>query len=220
MFISHDRENGLIKVKSDSKKNDIDTFEDLQIAYEGYSLAIERLQHFNHLQTTYKTFAFTWIAATFFAIGYSLSAQEVNLPLHPLIIVSALCIASSIGIILIWYMDLILCERMIATALFEALDYEEKHDWIPKIHQTSNLFHKLWGYVHIKDIFYTGCIGILYITMSLSLAFYVNKIAYYITFPIASILATTGFLLVSSSLIKKINPYERLKSIKRRNNGK
>lgn len=192
------------------KQND-----DPQIAYEAYSLTIDRLQHFNNMQMTYKTFALTWLAATFFGIGYSLSSQETNLPFHPLIIIALLCVASSTGIIVIWYMDLIMCERMIATALFEGLEYEEKYVWIPKIHKTSILFHGLWGYVHLKEIFYVGCFSILYGTMSVALGIYQENLKYRFIPLGCSILIVSIFVYASFSSIKKINPYARLSKLRK-----
>lgn len=196
---------------SKPKKHDV---EDLIMAYEAYAQTIERLQHFNRMQTTYRTFAFTWLAATFFGIGYSLSSREINLPFPPLMIVVLLCVLSSAGIVLIWYMDLIMCERMIATALFEGLEYEKEFEWIPKVHQTSNSFHGLWGYVHLKALFYVGCFLIIYGTMGVALGLLLKDSYLWIISPFVSLSVVVLFFYVSFYFLKKTDPYERLEKFK------
>jgi hypothetical protein len=188
------------------KKNNL---EDQIIAYEAYVQTIDRLQHFNRMQTTYRTFASTWLLGTFFAIGYSLSSRE-NLPFSPLIVVALLCLASSAGIVLIWYMDLMMCERMIATALFEGLEYEKKYSWIPKIHQSSHVFHSLWGYVHLKSLFYIGYFAIVFETMGVALAFHFKNTGIWFLPPTIALIIISLFAYFSYIAIKNNDPYLRL----------
>jgi len=192
------------------------TFEDLLIAYESYAQIIDRLQHFNQIQTTYRTYAFSWMIATFIGVGYSLSSQEINLPFNPLIVVMLLCLASASGIFLIWYMDLMMCERKIATALFEGQVCEQKYPWLPKITESSNIFHSLWGYVNLKCVLYIGFFAIIFGAFGAAFSIYLKFSRFFILAPIISlfIFCFLSFFIIKST--KDANPYEQLKKMHRR----
>lgn len=197
----------------ENEKKHKHSIEDQLIAYESYVQVIERLQHFNKMQTTYRTYAFTWLLGTFLGIGYSLSSREAHLPFHPLIIVMLICIASSAGVFLIWYMDLMMCERMIATALYEGLECENKFPWIPKINQSSNTFHTLWGYVHLKAIFYFGYFTILYATFGTALAIYLKNSKWIFLGPLSFVLIISLIIFFLVVATKKSDTYKRIEKI-------
>ncbi|HSW85913.1 MAG TPA: hypothetical protein VLG49_00275 [Rhabdochlamydiaceae bacterium] len=193
--------------------------EDQLLTFGAYSQIATFLQHYNGIQVTYKTFASSWLLATFIGIGYALSVNEVNLPFHPLIIIAFVALASSTGIFLIWYLDLIICEQSIAAVLYEGIEMEKKYPWLPRYYNNVNDNCKLLSYINLKSFFYIGCIGILFITMGASLAYYVvseNKSNLFMLIPVFTILliALAGFILISSS--KKADPYERLEKLKRK----
>lgn len=133
--------------------------------FKYYSLMIDRLRHFNKMQIKCRLYAIIGILITFIGIGYAVTPIESPVPAHNLLVVMFICIASCSGIFLIWYMDLIIFERRIATTLFQMLEYENKSEWLPKIIKSLVIFHKPWNYVHLKTFFYIGIFGSVKLTV-------------------------------------------------------
>jgi len=186
------------------------------ITYGIYSHILESFQHYNRIQVTYRTFVSTWILATFIGIGYSLSSLEVDLPVHPLIIVTLICFASFCGISLIYYMDLIVTERSIVVLVHESLEMEKKNPWLPQVIHTCDEINHLLGYVNMKSIFYLGCYMILFLTLAFSIILFSFIEQFPPIIPIIGLLIIvliflgTYFFLFSS---KKKNPYSRIKNL-------
>ncbi len=203
------------------KEEKFSVTEDSLLIYASYTQIAVSLQHYNRIQTTYRTFASTWLLATFIGIGYSLSSLEVNLPFHPLIIVAFICLASSSALSLVWYMDLIICEQFIASLVIEGIELEKNYDWLPSLYHNVNKMKTLLSYVNLKGIFYVGCFAILLITMGTSLTLY-TQLKYKnvcIAIPFITLLSIIGINYLIIYSMQKNDPYRRLQKIKREKIG-
>jgi hypothetical protein len=140
-------------------------------AYEHF---IDSFQHYNNMQVKFRSYVFTWFFAMFFGMGYAFSSKEVGLPIDPLVIGMFIVIAAGIGIFLVWYQDLIVCERFIASIVHQEKQLEEMNAWLPRIIETSNDLYKLIGYVSMKGWFYIGCFLILFISFFIPLFVLIN----------------------------------------------
>ncbi|MBU0680571.1 MAG: hypothetical protein KKD73_04025 [Proteobacteria bacterium] len=91
-------------------------------------------RHFNDLQSRYRTLASTWILAAFSAIGFLIAQEKTVFLASPtLFIVSGIGVALSIGIILLWNLDIMVYHQLLAACFREGLLLEEKHPWLPRI---------------------------------------------------------------------------------------
>lgn len=192
--------------------------EDNLLIYGAYSQIAEFLQHYNGIQATYRTFASSWLLATFIGIGYSLSSKEIGLPFHPLVTVAFICLASTTGVILIWYMDLIVCEQSIAAVVYEGIELEKKNAWLPRYYHNINRIGSLLSYVNLKSFFYLGCIAILFITIAVALTIYAILMGYtHVVFiPVISVFFVCLISYALISTMKKTDPYHRLEILKRK----
>lgn len=189
------------------RKNGI-TEDDL-LAYGKYLQVALFLQHSNRIQLKYKLTTFTWFLATFVGVGYALSTVEVNLPFQPLLIVPVLCVASLCVIGIIWYLDIIVQEKNIATAVHQGLSLEETYSWLPKTYHDIVQMHYLLGYVSMKSVFYLGCATILFLTIGFCVSTYLYLMNFrYWPLVLIVILATIPLLFVFSRwMTKSTDPY-------------
>lgn len=192
------------------------------LAYGAYTQIAESLQHYNRVQAIYRSFVSTWLIATFIGIGYSLSSFEINLPFHPLLTIAFICTASTMGISLVWYMDLIVCEQQIAASVFEGIELEKMHPWLPRFYNNIKDMRGLISYVNLKNIFYIGCFTILITTAGASITIYFNlkHPEYVILVPLVtiSLVVLSSVLLIAST--KRTDPYYRLQKLKGKHIGK
>ncbi len=200
----------------EKKRLSVGVTEESLLIYGAYTQIVESLQHYNRVQTIYRTYVSTWLMATFVGIGYVLTSMEVGLPFHPLVTTAFMCVASSMGVLLIWYMDLIVCEQQIAASVYEGIVLEQQHEWLPRFYHNIKNMSGLINYVSLKCILYIGCISILIIVGGSSLTFWVINTNHYLSFVIPIfvfvLIFLTSMLLISST--KKSDPYYRLQKIK------
>jgi len=187
------------------------------LAYSSFMQIIDNLQHYNRIQVAYRLLASTWLLASFFGIGYSLSSYEVNLPFNPLITVALICVGSCMGIFLIWYMDLIVCERFIATIVYQGIDLEKQNAWLPQILHSVNQIRSWLGYVNSKLVFYIGCFAIILIALGTSISIFLSLKNHYlwIAIPFLTILTIVVMIYLLLFSTKKTDPYIRLKTLKK-----
>jgi hypothetical protein len=189
--------------------------EDDLLTYGKYLQIGILLQHSNRIQLRYKLLTLTWFLATFIGVGYSLSTVEVNLPFQPLLIASVLCIASLCVIGIIWYLDVILQEKNIASAVSQGLNLEEKHFWLPKAYHCVVQMHYLFRYIAMKSVFYLGCASILLLTICYSATYYLISVQSKF-WPLATfgILLTIPVLFILSNwMTKRADPYLALSKL-------
>lgn len=85
--------------------------EDELLIYGAYGRIAYSLRHSNYVQLTYKFIMFTWLMANFIGIGYIISSEEINLPIHPFLFVPVICLASLLVVGIVWHLDLIVEEK-------------------------------------------------------------------------------------------------------------
>jgi len=197
------------------KKNPAALTEEELLIYGAYVRVAVSLQHSNRMQLTYKGITLTWLLATFIGIGYSLSSREVNLPLNSFIVVSVISVASSLIIGIIWYLDLIVQEKTIASAVHRGLNLEKENKWLPRAYHNVVDMHHLIGYVSRKSVFYFGCMSILVLTIFGSLSGYLytehSKI-WFCLLLIPMVLIPLLFFL-STFMTKKTDPYNEINKL-------
>lgn len=190
------------------------------LVFYAYEQLMDSFRHYNNMQVKYRSYVFTWFFAMFFAIGYSLSSKEINLPLHPLLVVSFIVLATLIGTSLIWYQDLIVCERFIVSLVHQGKELEERHPWLPRIIHTSHELHPLMGYVSMKTWFYLGCYFLLFATLCVSVFyyFYIKEYSMVIWLSFVSFIGVSfGVFYLCVFSLKKSNPYRFLRKLRRKN---
>lgn len=192
-----------------AKKAGVITEDDLLI-YGSYQEVAASLQYSNNCQLNYRMLTFTWLLATFIGIGYTLSSVEVNLPFHPLIIVVILSIASLLVIGIIWYLDLIVQEKNIASAVNAGLRLEERTAWLPKAYTNVVELSELFSYVKQKSYFYLGAACLLVVTASASLTFYfyVQSYMFWPAVIIGTVLFVYILLVLNNRAIESTDPYK------------
>jgi hypothetical protein len=92
-------------------------------------------RHFNQIQSGYRTLASTWMLGAFAAIGFVL-ATEFSLPIPRELLVAAIGIAASIGVGLIWVLDLLINQRLLDASFIQSRALETTHRWLPQIRNT------------------------------------------------------------------------------------
>jgi lysylphosphatidylglycerol synthetase-like protein (DUF2156 family) len=97
-----------------------------------YKHLAEQSQHFNGIESTYRTLASTWLLASFGGMGFILKDLDQYKGQQALFI-AAVAVAAAVGIVLLWLMDLMVYHRLLAAAFAEQLQMETRHAWLPQV---------------------------------------------------------------------------------------
>lgn len=128
-----------------------------------------------------------------------------------------LCFASLLVTGLIWYLDLIVQEKKIATAVYMGLSLEKKHSELPRAYHNVVYMHPFLGYIFMKCIFYWGCTLILLLAICVALSTYLfmthNSIIDWRLIPLATIIIAASLFTISYYITKKANLYPLLDKI-------
>jgi hypothetical protein len=92
-------------------------------------------RHFTQIQSGYRTLASTWLLGAFAAIGFVL-ATRFSLPIPRELLIAAIAIAASIGVYLIWVLDLLVTQRLLDGSYIQSRALEHTHRWLPQIRST------------------------------------------------------------------------------------
>jgi len=90
--------------------------------------------HYNASKVKNKLVSMTWIIASFVGFGYLLSGQEVGLPLNTLTTISLLACLSTIGLMLLWFLDVVVYHRLIESIFTEQLILEDTFPGLSSTH--------------------------------------------------------------------------------------
>jgi hypothetical protein len=94
----------------------------------------ESERHFNGLEVEYRKLASTWLLAALGACGYILLQPDVHAPFDKWFIVIGICIAASLGIGVLWIMDLKVYHRLLRSFFTEGVRLEvHNYKWLPAI---------------------------------------------------------------------------------------
>ncbi|NGX36942.1 MAG: hypothetical protein K1000chlam2_00088 [Chlamydiae bacterium] len=191
--------------------------EDELLAYGAYVRVAYSLQHSNIIQFAYKSITLTWFIATYIAVGYTLSSLEINLPLNPLFIVSIICLASLLVIGVIWYLDLIVEEKKIASVIHKGINLEESNpEILPQACHSVVRMQFLSNYILMKSTFYLGICSILILTISAvtTLFLFTDVKKYWYLMPFLSIVFIAVLFILAIWVTKKMDPYPILENKK------
>ncbi len=139
-----------------------------------YEYIGDQEKHFNLIETNYRLLASTWLLASLGAIGFILFKSDFKLT-YQLQIICGLCIVSSIGIFLLWIIDLRTYHQLLVSSFMEGLLLEYRFDWLPKIRQ--NMINSLNGDVTKKVVYYySATISLLLLIMMVAFLLWQNDI--------------------------------------------
>lgn len=89
-------------------------------------------QHFNTLESSYRTLASTWLLAALGAVGFVVKEGK---PEAAPLWVAAIGAAGAIGIVLLFTLDLLVYQQLLDAAFQEQLRLERTHAWLPRVAQ-------------------------------------------------------------------------------------
>ena len=100
------------------------------LVWEIYKNLTEQCEHFNGIESTYRTLASTWLLAAFAGIGFVLKDIDSE---HRPFFIAAIAGAAAVGIFLLWLLDLMVYHRLLGAAFAEQLALESRHAWLPQV---------------------------------------------------------------------------------------
>jgi hypothetical protein len=91
-------------------------------------------KHFNGLETQYRLLASTWLLASLGAIGYLLKDDKSSwLDSNKLYLIGAIGFVGSLGILLLWLLDIKVYHKLLHSVFIQGVLLEIKYSWLPKI---------------------------------------------------------------------------------------
>jgi hypothetical protein len=100
---------------------------------EIYNHIGEEERHFNGLELEYRKLASHWLLATLGAIGFLLSKKE-DVPVNIWALVIGICLAASVGILVIWFLDMKVYHELLHAAFREGVKLEREFpQFLPQI---------------------------------------------------------------------------------------
>lgn len=98
-------------------------------------------RHFNGLELEYRKLASHWLLVTLGAIGFVLSKKEV-VPVSIWALVIGICIAASVGILVIWFLDMKVYHELLHAAFREGVRLEREFpQLLPQIRNNMVKLH-------------------------------------------------------------------------------
>jgi hypothetical protein len=92
---------------------------------EIYNHIGEEERHFNGLELEYRKLTSHWLLASLGAIGFLLSKKEV-VPVNIWVLVFGICLAASVGILVIWFLDMKVYHELLHAAFREGVKLERE----------------------------------------------------------------------------------------------
>ena len=169
------------------KKKDL-SFDQLM---EIYNHIGEEERHFNGLELEYRKLASHWLLVTLGAIGFVLSKMEA-VPVNSWVLVIGICMAASVGILVIWFLDMKVYHELLHAAFREGVKLERKYpELLPQIR--NNMVKSQLGGDIIKRVmlYYFFSIMLLVVVANISVWMFSPRLpVVVITVNIASIVCS------------------------------
>lgn len=148
--------------------------EDKKFILDIYTLLQELEIHCSDLQFKYRQYALYWIVAIFAAIGFLMSKDVGQLPINQVLIISGISMGGSVGLTLLWSLDIQLYQKLLDAAYIEELEMEEKYEFLPKIrHKMFFLTSFFSSPIKTQTNFYIGlillCMGVSFLPITIGL---------------------------------------------------
>jgi hypothetical protein len=99
-------------------------------------------RHFNTLEAEYRKLASIWLLAGFAGMGFLLK-EDLNVGVVPEVAVLGIGLATSIGIFLLWIVDLLVYHRLLDACFIEARKIEALHPELPQVR--ANMVQSQFG---------------------------------------------------------------------------
>ena len=131
-------------------------------------------RHFNDLQSRYRSMASAWLLATFAAIGFVIS-RPISLDIDVWLLAAGIAVAGSLGIALLWVVDLLVYHRLLDSCFIESLILEEQYPWLPSIRSNMMKTQRGEGVLFRVVVFYLGPIILLVIIAGGALSIWLGK---------------------------------------------
>lgn len=135
---------------------------------EVYNHIGEEERHFNGLELEYRKLASHWLLATLGAIGFLLSKKE-DVPVNIWFLVIGICIAASVGILVIWFLDMKVYHELLHAAFREGVRLEREFpQLLPQIR--NNMVKSQFGGDIVKRVmlYYFFSIVLLVVVANIS----------------------------------------------------
>jgi hypothetical protein len=126
---------------------------------EIYNHIGEEERHFNSLELEYRKLTSHWLLVSLGAIGFVLSKKEV-VPINIWVLVIGICIAATIGILVIWFLDMRVYHELLHAAFREGVRLEREFpEFLPQIR--NNMIESQQGGDIIKRVMFYYFFSIL-----------------------------------------------------------
>lgn len=174
------------------------SFEQLMVIYNHIG---EEERHFNSLELEYRKLTSHWLLAALGAIGFILSKEDL-VPVNIWVMVIGICIAASLGILVIWFLDMKVYHELLHAAFREGVRLEREFpEVLPQIR--NNMVKSQQGGDIIKRV-------MLYYFFSILLLIVIANISVWMLFPglvfpdlVINVLSVVGLIAIFSLLSKK-----------------
>jgi hypothetical protein len=136
--------------------------------WEVYKHVSEFEHHFNTLQSAYRTLASTWLLAMFVGVGYVLTSS-VDWPIDKFFIVAAVAVFTTVGLIILWLMDLLVYQKLLHAAFVEGKMLELDYPWLPQIRNGMVRSLPKWRTTHRTVWYYVAMTSAALVIAEISL---------------------------------------------------
>lgn len=117
-------------------------------------------RHFNSIQEKYRVLTSTWLLATVAAVAY-IFVNKDHLPISPSVIASTIAFIGSIGVTLLWLLDVKVYQTFLSSFYEEGLILEQTQNWLPSIRK--RIRNRFKGKVPVLiSIYYLGSMIFLF----------------------------------------------------------
>jgi hypothetical protein len=157
--------------------------------------AIER--HFNELESGYRTMASTWLLAAFGSIGFILTVNSGALAWKDLVI-GGIGFSASVGLYLLWTLDLLVYHRLLDSAFIEGKRLEAKHKWLPQVRHNMMRLQGGKGVMQKLVLFYLLSTEVMLATGTVGVATWARKSGKNLVFTCLAV----GFLLMVAVAVR------------------
>lgn len=121
-----------VSIRDEKKFPDALDVNNIDNVWTMYTHIQEFENHFNKLQSDYRSLASKWLLAIFAAVGFVLT-ETINWILPDAIVITLIGLAGAVGIWRLWLIDLGVYHRLLSAAFTCGVSLEERHKWLPPI---------------------------------------------------------------------------------------
>lgn len=171
-------------------------------------------RHFNSLELEYRKLSSQWLLVSIAAMGF-IFTQQKNLPFNAWIIIAALCAASSIGIFVLWMMDVKVYHELLHAAFRHGVMLEMEHDrFLPPMR--IEMVESQTGGDILKRVkyFYFYSVVVLLIILNVAFHFLLSQTSYAVAINLAFVVLLFFLHKIMNSntdreLVEKVKAYRQ-----------